>query len=547
MVTFLVTLFILLTGNQRFFLNLSSTLQHDVWLKYKMIVVMGGIVFSLIYLLFSIFSFKRVIKPMLIAMLLVSALASYFMDTYQIVIDDEMLRNALETDMAEATELLSIKMLLYIVLLGLLPALLIFFIKFRNYSFRAYHLRQLGAVLLALIMLISFIGVFFKDVSIIGSEHRDLRYYTNPTYPLYSLIKYLDWNKGNPAMANIITPVGLDAHRAMTTQQRGKKTLVVFVLGETARASAFSYAGYPRNTNRYTQNKDMIFFDQVTSCGTSTAQSVPCMFSDLVHDDYDVDDARARENVLDVLHHAGVEVLWRDNNSGCKGMCDRVQFEDLSHLKLSDICHDGECFDEVLLHGIQPRLDKADDDMLVVLHQKGSHGPAYFKRYPEKFAIFQPECRTSQVEECNQASIVNSYDNTIVYTDYFLSRVVDLLKHNADRFNVALIYVSDHGESLGENGIYLHGLPYAIAPSSQTHVPMMVWMSDGYAKGYDVDISCVSQQHAHAYSHDNLFHNLLGMFDVRSSVYRADMDILANCHRPYSVTVDANKQIQGAT
>jgi lipid A ethanolaminephosphotransferase len=228
-------------------------------------------------------------------------------------------------------------------------------------------------------------------------------------------------------------------------------------------------------------------------------------------------------------------------------MCDHVQFENVSHLDLPDICNDGECFDEVLLHGLQPRLDKAEDDMLVVLHQKGSHGPAYFKRYPKQFAVFQPECRSQQVEECNQASIINSYDNTIVYTDYFLSRVVDFLKHNTDRFNVALIYVSDHGESLGENGIYLHGLPYAIAPNNQTHVPMMVWMSDEYAKAYAIDTACISQQHTRAYSHDNLFHNLLGLFDVHSSVYRADMDILANCHRPHSVTVHSTQQIQGAT
>lgn len=546
-VTFMVALFILLTGNQRFFVNLGSTLQHDVWLKTRMIMVMGGIVFSLIYLLLSVMSFKRIIKPMLIIMLLVSALASYFMDTYQVVIDDAMLRNVLETDTAEAGELLSIRLLLTIGLLGILPAMLVYLTRFRDYSFRAHTLRQLGALSIAVILLMSLIGFFYKDVSLVGREHRDLRYYTNPTYPLYSLFKYMDGHQGTVAMANVITPLGRDAHRVMPARQRDKKTLVVFVLGETARASEFSLAGYPRNTNRYTRDQGMIFFDQVTSCGTSTAQSVPCMFSDLQYDNYDVDVARARENVLDVLQHAGVNVLWRDNNSGCKGMCDRVSFEDLSQLKSSDYCHDGECFDEVLLHGLQSRLDKAGDDTLLVLHQKGSHGPAYYKRYPEKFAVFQPECRTGQVVECDRAEIINSYDNTIVYTDYFLSRLVDLLKVNTGRFNVVLMYVSDHGESLGEHGIYLHGLPYAIAPDSQTHVPMMLWISDGYAKEYAVDTACVRSQHANAYSHDNLFHNLLGLFDVRSRVYRNDMDMLANCRKSSATSAAVSRLTKGTS
>jgi len=273
----------------------------------------------------------------------------------------------------------------------------------------------------------------------------------------------------------------------------------------------------------------------VRSCGTSTAVSLPCMFLDVGRAGFSDTLASRRENLLDVLQRAGYAVLWRDNNSGCKGLCNRVAHEDLSALGLPAVCTGDECYDDILLEGLQAKLDAFDRDALVVLHMKGSHGPAYHLRYPPAFEYFTPVCNTSQLDRCERGSIVNAYDNTLRYTDHVLARTIALLRRNSDRFDASLLYVSDHGESLGERGFYLHGVPYALAPAEQTHVPMFVWMSQAALDRFGVDAACLRERRDEALSHDNLYHSVLGLLGVATRVYRQDKDVFRNCrvaHRP---------------
>ena len=255
------------------------------------------------------------------------------------------------------------------------------------------------------------------------------------------------------------------------------------------------------------------------------------MFSDFGREDYSDNKAKHYENLLDVLTHAGVSVLWRDNNSGCKGVCERVSTENMETQTIAEFCNSQECFDEILLYGLQEKIQQLKGDAVIVLHQKGSHGPAYYLRYPEAFKKFTPECVSNQVQDCPREQIINAYDNTILYTDYFLNQVIGFLKSNANRFNTALLYMSDHGESLGENGIYLHGLPYKFAPDEQTHIPFMLWLSPEFADSFNIDSECLKQHRTEAYSHDNLFHSVLGMLDVQTSEYDAELDIFNRCRR----------------
>jgi lipid A ethanolaminephosphotransferase len=240
---------------------------------------------------------------------------------------------------------------------------------------------------------------------------------------------------------------------------------------------------------------------------------------------------------LDVLAHAGISVLWKDNNSGCKGVCQRVTTENTEILNVKGLCADGECFDEVMLRGLQDYFDKLKNDTVIILHQKGSHGPAYYKRHPASFKVFMPECTNDQVQDCPQADIVNAYDNTILYTDYFLAEVIKLLKTNIGKYNTAMLYMSDHGESLGEDGIYLHGLPYSFAPEGQTHIPFIMWLSKDFSDSFGLDTECVKRQRNTAYSHDNLFHSVLGMLNIKTTAYQADYDVFSHCHQASGITV----------
>ena len=302
-----------------------------------------------------------------------------------------------------------------------------------------------------------------------------------------------------------------------------ERELIIFVVGETARADHFSLNGYAKKTNPLLEQETLFNMPQMSSCGTSTAVSLPCMFSILSQDQFSNDDAAHMENAIDVLKHAGVNILWRDNNSSSKGVADRVTYESFKSPETNPVC-DVECRDIGMLSGLDDYIEKhPTGDILIVLHQMGNHGPAYYKRYPAEFETFKPACKTAQLEACSQQQISNAYDNAILYTDYFLAESIQFLKSYSNRFETALMYVSDHGESLGESGIYLHGLPLFIAPQAQTHVPAFLWLGENYD---DVEPEPLAHLARQPLTHDNLFHTLLGLFEIDSKVHDKTKDII---------------------
>lgn len=179
--------------------------------------------------------------------------------------------------------------------------------------------------------------------------------------------------------------------------------------------------------------------------------------------------------------------------------------------------------------GLQDYIDKVkEQDVLIVLHQMGNHGPAYYKRYPKEFEVFTPVCKTNELSKCTNEEISNAYDNAILYTDFFLSKVIEFLKANSHNFNTGMLYISDHGESLGENGVYLHSMPYMIAPKAQIEVPMIMWFGGHMAR--ETNYVGLRRLINEPYSHDNIFHTILGMMEVKSSAYVPELDILHGIH-----------------
>ena len=328
---------------------------------------------------------------------------------------------------------------------------------------------------MSLILLVSAVLIFGSYYASFIREHKPLRYYANPAYYVYSTGNYI--SQFFKTEAPLLKQIGLDAKIPSTDTHR---ELLILVVGETARADRFSLNGYERETNPLLKRENVISFSNFWTCGTSTAISVPCMFSGYRQSEYDHDKANATENLVDVLKHAGVNVIWLDNNSDSKGVALRVPYENYSTTGKNPIC-DVECRDEGMLPRIQEYISEhKKGDIFIVLHQMGNHGPAYYKRYPREFEKYSPTCKTNQLESCSKAEIDNAYDNAILYTDYFLSKVVGLLKQNSAEFESAMFYVSDHGESLGEKGLYLHGMPNFIAPDTQLRVLAILWFADNF-------------------------------------------------------------------
>ncbi len=482
------------------------------------------------YLLLAILMTRWTAKPVLGFLILATAFAVYFMQTFGVYLDPSMLRNALRTDFHEANELFTLGMLPFLLVYAVLPMALLTRVRIRPVSTRRAAMARGTTMLLALLVGGGALLTVFQDVASLMRNHKEVRYLITPGNYLYSLARVTSADARAADRPREV--VGADATLGASWAGRKKPVLFVLVIGETARAANWGLSGYARQTTPELATRDVINFARVNSCGTNTEVSLPCMLSAVGRRAYDEDRIRGSESLLHVLDHAGLKVLWRDNQSGCKGVCEGLEEQKLSSAGLPGLCDGERCLDDILLHGLDRIVADAAGNLVVVMHQLGNHGPAYFKRYPAEFRRFQPACENPDLAKCSREEVVNAYDNALLYTDATLAKTVDFLKTRESRFDIALIYVSDHGESLGENSLYLHGVPYAIAPKVQTEVPMIAWVSPGFAASAGVDMACLRQRAAQPVSHDHLFHSVLGLLDVKTQVYERDWDFSAACRGP---------------
>ncbi|MFZ3618685.1 phosphoethanolamine transferase EptA [Leclercia barmai] len=481
-------------------------------------------------IVFSILNIPLIRKPLLVVLTLGCAAATWFMFTYGAVIDQNMMVNVFETNSQEATALITPQLLLWLAVAGLVPAVVLAMIRIRPGKWWQTLLMRVAAILASLVVIILVAAVFYKDYASLFRNNKGIVKMVTPANYVSAIAKYSKarWFAGDQTLIRL----GEDARKGPVLMAQQKKTVLVLVVGEASRAENYSLNGYGRDTNPELEKQNVINFPQASSCGTETAVSVPCMFSGMPRKKYDADLAHHQEGLLDVLGHAGVNLLWRDNDGGCKGACNRIPHTDMTQWKLDQFCKDKSCIDDVNLYRLNDTLDGLKQDTVLVIHLMGSHGPAYYERYPEQYRKFTPTCDTNQIQDCDHQALINTYDNTILYTDSVLSKTIDALKARQATMNTALVYLSDHGESLGENGLYLHGTPYMLAPEQQTHIPFMFWLSQDYKKNFGVDEQCLRDQAAkEAVSQDNLFSTVLGMMNIQTSVYQPQMDLLTHCRR----------------
>lgn len=476
-------------------------------------------------------AWRATLKPVLTVLLLVTAAGSHFMLAYGVVIDPSMMVNVVQTDPRESADLFGGGLALSVAGLGLLPAWAVWRWPLRQARWPRQWLHNLGLGAAAIAVALLAVLAAFQPLASTMRNHKALRYLINPLNTIYA-IGSVAAEPLRPAARQFRT-LGEDAALGASYAGHARPLLLVLVVGETARSDHFGLNGYARDTTPELAREGVLSLRQARSCGTSTAASLPCMFSHLGRDGYAGRDAN-HENLLDVLQRAGLAVLWLDNQAGCKGVCDRVPHAAVDAARHPALCPDGECLDMALLDGLDQRLAGLGEParskgVVLVLHQMGSHGPAYGKRSPAPFKRFGPECAGASLQQCSRDQVVNAYDHSIAYTDHVLASTVRWLKARSARYDAAMLYVSDHGESLGEGNLYLHGLPYAVAPDVQKHVPWIQWLSDGAARRREIDPSCLPSLRDRAVDHDHLFHTVLGLMDVRTTAYRGALDANAAC------------------
>jgi lipid A ethanolaminephosphotransferase len=478
-------------------------------------------------LVLSMIVLPKITKPLMAFIFMAAAGVAYFMNAYGIVIHQNMIQNTVETDVKEATGLFNSTLALYLIVLGLIPSLLLIKVKLQFGSLKQEIWRKLKLWAILFFSIIMLVAPFTADYASFFRNNKNIRQMVNPVNFIYASISYA--SASNKSI--VVKPIGEDAKLNTNAASHTKPILFVLVVGETARADHFSINGYAKPTTPLIAQQDIINYKNVFSCGTETAVSVPCMFSNLTRAKYSDKKAKSQEGLLDILKRSGYSVLWRDNNSSCKGTCDRVDYEPMKDLKVPELCNERECFDNILLHNIDQKVSAMTGSKVIVLHPKGSHGPDYYNRYPENMEVFKPVCKINKLQDCSSEQINNAFDNTIHMTDQFLNNTIEWLKAQSRNYNTAMIYLSDHGESLGENNLYLHGMPYLLAPEEQKHIPLFFWFSPDFEQENNIDRQCLKAQTDTEYSHDNLFHTTLGLLNVSTGLYEPDMDMVAQCRK----------------
>ncbi|SFJ82332.1 phosphoethanolamine transferase [Jannaschia pohangensis] len=496
-------------------------------------IVFGLAVYALLVSFVGVFSFRVIVRPALAALLIVSAATSYYMDNLGVMIDRDMIQNVATTTFTESKHLVTFGIVAHVTLFGILPAAALFLVRVQRQRWLFALGVPVAMFLGGLAVSAALLMTNYASYASVLRERKDFMGSFQPGAPLVATIRYAKMM--NRSRDIVVAPLGQEARKGPTYDAPRKPVLTIIVAGETARGQNFALNGYGVPTTPELAARDVINFTDVSSCGTATAVSLPCMFSRDGRAEYSFDRGLANENLLDVLTHAGFDVEWWDNNTGSKAVSARVPTRSFTNSENAEFCPTGECIDGIFMQHLEAFVPTITRDTVLVLHQIGSHGPTYHLRYPEGFARFLPTCETAEFKDCTEEEIRNAYDNTIAYTDQVLAETIDFLMAQ-DGLATSLLYVSDHGESLGEGGLYLHGAPYFMAPEVQTKVPMILWMSESFRQQLALDAACIGAGRDAALSHDNLFSTVLGLLDVETDVRDPDLDIASPCRTRVQVT-----------
>lgn len=463
---------------------------------------------------------RLIFKGLMILLTLLGATSLVVWLYYGIAMTPDMVRNFLATDFHEASGYWSWSLALNFILITL-PGLLLIN-RLRSSRRPESKLKRLGICVVTLLCGVFVLFIQLQPFSALMRGDKSLRYLFAPVNIVYSTSSTLLRDQ-NPEKAQKVI---VDASpKAIFTSD--KPTLFVVLIGETARSANWQLANYEKATNPELSKLNIVNIPKVQACGTSTDVSLPCMLSRVGRRDYDRKRILTEESLPSLLKRAGFSVTWVDNQSGCKGTCDGVRVTKPTPDPL--YCHAGTCMDGVFNRSIDEAFNalKTQNHTVLFLHMMGSHGPAYYKRSTESEKVFGKECTDPTFKSCSKESIRAAYDSSIRYTDRVVAELIRKLQNRTD-INTALIYLSDHGESLGENGLYLHGAPYYIAPDEQKIVPMVMWFSEPFKKNYTIDTRVIEENSHKPVTHDHLYHTILGLLNVRSSTYDFQWDLSAN-------------------
>lgn len=474
------------------FQNLDYKSLNGIVIIISLVIIMLVANAFVFHLLFSLSPFVG--KPLLITFFIINSVAVYFTNTYGVIIDKSMIGNILNTNYDESSSFFSFRLILYVIFLGIIPSIYIIKVKIINVTWKRFLL----TTSLTLLFIVILVFANASNWLWIDKHSKKLGGLAMPwSYCVNTALFYID--KHNQNKKEILLP---DA-----TIKDNEKSVVVLVIGESARSENFSLYGYEKNTNPLLSKTNNLFHFNATSCATYTTAGVKGILEHTRTDDL-------YEILPNYLYRNNVDVVWRTTNWG-EPPVHIKDYQNRDVLKAN--CKGEGCnYDEILLTGLKEQIASSKKNkVLIILHTSTSHGPTYSKKYPPRFEVFKPVCNSVELGNCSKEELINAYDNTIVYTDYILYNIIEDLKQLKE-YKSAMLFVSDHGESLGEKKLYMHGVPLSIAPKEQYEIPFIVWVSDNSAK---------QLKHNKILSQNHVFHSVLNFLGIQSPIYDEKMNI----------------------
>ncbi len=489
----------LLLYNIPFFRYVAANTNADaggkMLLLASLLVIMLVLNFMMTYLV--MFVLRAVGRALLAVLSLINATAVYFIYTYNVIIDATTIENVFNTRYSEASGFFSWSLWLFILACGVVPAL--FCLLQPVVRGKA---RRLGLVCGGSLAVVLAVGALNIGQTLWISQHdTELGGLLQPWSYLVNTGRVMSFSQDEQAV-EIKLPDGKITDR--------EKTVVVLVIGESARKANFQLYGYARDTNPLLSKRAGLKVYQATSCATYTTAGTKAILEPQ-------DSGDLYELLPNYAYRTGVDVSWRTSNWGEPPI--HVP-EYLTNEELGEQ-YPGEnvYYDAILQKGLRQRIESSQKDkVLIVLHTSTSHGPKYANKYPKEFEVYRPVAQNVEEGEKNVGRLVNAYDNTIRYTDFLLDSLITTLRSMSE-WHSAMIFISDHGESLGENKMFMHGLPMKLAPKVQYEIPFLVWVSEGF-RDYkpEQDLPAVLEQHY-------IFHSVLNLLSIQSPAYNAAYDI----------------------
>ncbi len=491
----ILSVFTLVAYHYPFFSAVTNHTERDfngTLITGGLVILMLSLNFFFYYLMLSVGRFVG--KCILAFTFIADAVSFYFIATYNVWITDKMMGNFFNTQYSEASGFLTWQAVLYVFFLGIVPCIFVFA---KKVSYAGWKQASVN-ILLSLLISFAVVGANVKNVLWVDKNSTEIGSLLMPWSCVVNTVRYYS-KKHSRNKKEILLPDARISTRS--------KDVCVLIIGESARRKNFSLYGYEKKTNPYTEG-DGVHALVAESADTYTTAGVKAILDHKPS-------GKLYEILPNYMSRNGVDVTWRTSNWGEPPVHIKKYYK-VKDLKEKFPQADGK-YDAILLEGLKEEiLSNENDKLLVVLHTSTSHGPTYSTKYPKEFEVFTPVCETVEASKSNQQELINAYDNSVIYTDWLIHSVIQILRDIPQR-RACMMFVSDHGESLGEANLYMHGVPARIAPKEQLEIPFIVWCSDD-TLSID-DSKEVDQYH--------VFHSVMSFLGLESPIYNPALDIFA--------------------